>query len=95
MVKEWLISREIWTLLLCNSIVALDRMGDRGWYFFNGSPVRCDSHSDLGVMVDVGLHFHCHGRPVLRQASWLSRNLFLSTMNRNPQFVMSPFVSYI
>ena len=65
-------------------------------YYLNGRALRfVQSHRDLGVVVDVRMRFHQHVREVVAKASGLASNILRSTVCREPDFMVTLFVTHI
>lgn len=65
-------------------------------YCLDGSPLPvCQSHNDLGVLVDVKLKFHEHIVSVAHKASGLCQSFLKSTVCRTPNFMMFLFRTHV
>ena len=65
-------------------------------YFLEGRElVLKDSHKDLGVTVDSSLRFHDHIREISRKATGLVNQILRATVCRQPDFMLSLFISHI
>ena len=52
-------------------------------------------HKDLGVVIATGLKFHCHVSELVPKAAGLPTSLLRATVNRNPEFMITLFVTHI
>ena len=65
-------------------------------YTISGDSIQFSgAHPDLGVMVDRNLKFHNHVRKKANICNALTTNLLSSTLCREPQFIMSIYISLI
>ena len=65
-------------------------------FTMGGNPIKSVvSAVDLGVTVDSSLKFHDHIATVASKAGGLATNLLRSTLNREPSFMVSLFISHV
>ena len=73
----------------------MPRAGDSP-YTVNGSVLQFKSkHPDLGITIENSLKFHEHVRAKTNSAGALTSNLLSSTLCRDPEFLISLYISYI
>jgi hypothetical protein len=73
-----------------------DRAPHDNGYFMRDVPMEfVESHSDLGITIDLSLKFHVHIRGVAARAGGLASNLLKSTRCRGPEFMVSLYVAHI
>ena len=65
-------------------------------YVIASSPIPyVSSHTDLGVLVDSDLKFHCHISRTSKRSAALALNVLKSTACRSPEFMMPIFSTHI
>ena len=65
-------------------------------YVIASSPIPyVSSHTDLGVLVDSDLNFHCHISKTAKRSAALALNVLKSTACRYPEFMMPIFSTHI
>ena len=94
-----------WGLNMSPGKCAVIRFSPRSssYPFFGPSPYHIlgsfinftDSYSDLGIVIDRTLKFHCHTDRAARIAGGITTNIFSSTLSRDSSFLINIYRSHV